>query len=142
MKKCKKCLQNKKEENFYFNKTHNAYFNVCKECYKNDTHNYKIKNKKRDKITKKIYRKNHLKEAVVHIKKWKKKYPEKQKAQEIISQMIKKGKIKRGECSICGKNKAEAHHPDYSKPRDIVWLCKLHHTKEHLRLKKLCFEDM
>lgn len=29
-------------------------------------------------------------------------------------------------CSACGK-KAEAHHNDYTKPLEIVWLCRQHH---------------
>lgn len=32
-------------------------------------------------------------------------------------------------CSIIG----ERHHPDYSKPKEIIWLCKKHHRKIHTR---------
>jgi hypothetical protein len=34
-------------------------------------------------------------------------------------------------CLLCGK-KAQAHHDDYTKPLEVVWLCPLHH-KEHER---------
>lgn len=27
--------------------------------------------------------------------------------------------------------KPEAHHPDYSRPLDVVWLCDLHHKEAH-----------
>ena len=30
-------------------------------------------------------------------------------------------------CSILG----ERHHPDYNKPKEIIWLCKKHHEKIH-----------
>lgn len=40
------------------------------------------------------------------------------------------GKIKRKPCIICGM-KAEAHHPDYSKPLEVVWLCSFHHKEWH-----------
>lgn len=35
-------------------------------------------------------------------------------------------------CSKCGvKCKPEAHHPDYSKPLDVIWLCKSCHENVH-----------
>lgn len=33
-------------------------------------------------------------------------------------------------CSIIGCNETgERHHPDYSKPREIIWLCPKHHKE-------------
>ncbi len=43
---------------------------------------------------------------------------------------IKRGKILIMPCWICG-DKAEAHHEDYSKPKDVVWLCRKHHLEYH-----------
>lgn len=31
----------------------------------------------------------------------------------------------------CGSTKAHAHHPDYAKPLDVVWLCRPCHDREH-----------
>jgi hypothetical protein len=36
----------------------------------------------------------------------------------------------------CGL-KAHAHHEDYSKPFEVIWLCPKHHAEEHKRLKQL-----
>lgn len=44
---------------------------------------------------------------------------------------IKLGLIKKLNCEICGR-KAEAHHPDYSKPLKVQWLCKKHHAELHI----------
>lgn len=33
-------------------------------------------------------------------------------------------------CWACGE-KAEAHHPDYDRPLDVVWLCQMHHKQAH-----------
>jgi len=33
-------------------------------------------------------------------------------------------------CARCG-GPAEAHHPDYSQPLNVVWLCRQHHAEEH-----------
>ena len=37
-------------------------------------------------------------------------------------------------CEVCGDPKADKHHPDYSKPLEVVYLCRLHHVKEHGKL--------
>lgn len=40
-----------------------------------------------------------------------------------------------GKCSVDGcDNIGEKHHPDYNRPLDIVYLCKLHHVKLHQEL--------
>lgn len=42
-----------------------------------------------------------------------------------------RGNIVRKPCAKCGATEAEKHHPDYSKPLDIVWLCRPCHLKAH-----------
>lgn len=34
-------------------------------------------------------------------------------------------------CKICGKEKVDAHHDDYSKPLEVKWLCRGCHRKHH-----------
>ena len=51
----------------------------------------------------------------------------------IVSTAIKKGVIERDTCIVCN-SAAHAHHPDYSKPLDIIWLCAKHHRDEHRRV--------
>lgn len=48
--------------------------------------------------------------------------------------LIKRGKIAREGCRDCGAEPAQAHHPDYSNPYLVVWLCPPHHRAEHVRL--------
>jgi hypothetical protein len=49
---------------------------------------------------------------------------------------LKRGKIERQPCKICGAD-AEMHHPDYAKPREVEWLCRDHHLKHHEGLCQL-----
>ena len=44
---------------------------------------------------------------------------------------VKRGKVIKSPCSICGCEKVEAHHHDYSKPLDVIWLCRKHHVELH-----------
>ena len=37
------------------------------------------------------------------------------------------GKITKKPCVVCGETKVDGHHPDYSKPYEIIWLCRKHH---------------
>jgi hypothetical protein len=57
-------------------------------------------------------------------------------ARGVIRDGIRNGTIFRpGECSLCGKvAKIEGHHPDYTKPKEVVWLCGICHAKEMRRL--------
>ncbi|OWK20737.1 hypothetical protein AJ88_26180 [Mesorhizobium amorphae CCBAU 01583] len=56
-------------------------------------------------------------------------------AQQALRSALKRGLIIQMPCKECGALDAEAHHPDYDRPLDVDWLCRLHHRREHLRLK-------
>ena len=61
-----------------------------------------------------------------------------QKARWTLGNAIRNGKIKRpNKCSICGKNGLiHAHHDNYNKPLEVVWVCHQCHFKKHRR--KIC----
>lgn len=44
---------------------------------------------------------------------------------------VKRGVIKKEPCRVCGNQKSEIHHIDYSKPLEIMWLCREHHMEWH-----------
>jgi alpha-beta hydrolase superfamily lysophospholipase len=48
-----------------------------------------------------------------------------------VGHAIEAGRLKRESCKRCRAVKAEAHHPDYYKPLEIVWLCRTCHRAEH-----------
>lgn len=61
---------------------------------------------------------------------WKEKNKVRRAAHVILGNALKYKTIMRQPCWVCGK-KAEAHHPDYGRPLDVVWLCKKHHQEVH-----------
>jgi hypothetical protein len=83
------------------------------------------KSKNREKLN------NYLKEHV-------NKNPLKVRARKIVNYHIQKGNMTRPiKCSKCIKEcKPEAHHEDYMKPLDIIWLCRSCHGKEHRKHKE------
>lgn len=62
----------------------------------------------------------------------------KRKAKDLVNQAIKVGQITKTNCEHCGSlDNIEGHHPDYSKPLEVIWLCIKCHNLEHIRLRKL-----
>lgn len=100
-----------------------------------------MKTKKREKFNNEYYReyykKNKLKIKEI-VKKWSIKNNKKVKAHWDIEYAIKKGKIIKNSCEICGFKNVDGHHPDYNKPLEVIWLCRKHHKEIHksYKLKK------
>jgi len=44
---------------------------------------------------------------------------------------MRAGQLKRQPCIICGAEQVDAHHVDYLKPLEVVWLCRKHHLALH-----------
>lgn len=65
------------------------------------------------------------------------KYPEKNAARKMVYGAIVLGILTRPQvCSQCLiECKPEGHHSDYSKPLEVIWLCKKCHIAEHKKCK-------
>ena len=74
--------------------------------------------------------------AKASAKAWQKKNPEKVKAHQIVREAIKDGTLQMKPCQRCGDWPVQAHHPDYSQPLNVWWLC----PKCHARITKLTKE--
>lgn len=64
---------------------------------------------------------------------WVARYPEKVAAHAAVERALKSGKLVRADsCERCGTSAAlDGHHPDYSKPLEVEWLCRKCHRAEH-----------
>jgi hypothetical protein len=111
-----------------------------KEEYNTWFRNYREKNKKKFLEYNKKYNKEWRKKNGYHNElNSKLRYPEKQKARRLLQEAVRQRKIKKQNCKVCGSKITQAHHEDYFKPYDVVWLCRTHHAEADkiLRLKKL-----
>src|SRR3990170_8594511 len=65
--------------------------------------------------------------------KWQKANPEKVRAERKLRYAVKCGLLIRpSTCSMCGDGgKIHSHHSDYTKPREVIWVCSLCHSDIH-----------
>lgn len=52
-------------------------------------------------------------------------------ARNRVWNLILSGKLSKKPCSKCPDKMGEAHHTDYTRPLEIIWLCRKCHNKEH-----------
>lgn len=125
--RCNTCLSDKPADGFYAsNRTR------CKDCIK-----LSVRSNRMDKID--YYRAyDKMRASTPHRmalakrvhQDWKANYPNRRAAQVKLGNALRDGKVKKQPCWVCGE-KAVAHHPDYDRPLDVVWLCQPHHKQAH-----------
>lgn len=93
----------------------------------------------REKIAKrdKAYSKTHNGKAA-HRKatvNYRENYPEKWRAHDKVMKAVRSRRLKKPFCCVVDSSdcsdQLEAHHEDYSKPLEVIWLCAIHHRWVH-----------
>ena len=64
---------------------------------------------------------------------WRKRNPLKAKAHATVQWALRRGRLSRTPCSVCGDANSHAHHSDYQKPLCVTWLCQKCHVDHHTR---------
>jgi len=61
-------------------------------------------------------------------------HPDRVSAQHAVQRAVRSGKLVRRPCEVCGATRyVHGHHDDYTKPLDVVWLCRSCHLELHRR---------
>ena len=137
-KECFKCNTVKPLTEFYkHSMMADGHLNKCKECTKNDSTNNRNQNlekvraydRERSKIPERIKA-----NAEVN-REWRAEDRRRVKAHNAVSRAIKSGELIRIPCIRCGEKKSLAHHEDYDKPLEVMWLCQPCHKQRHKELK-------
>lgn len=156
MKKiCSCCGQEKDLDDFYKHKEMlDGHLNKCKDCKKNYQKAHRLSNLERVKKydrnrpnadERSIKRRQRLKEDpekyrryIENQQKWRKNNRHKANAHSMVKRAIQSGKIQKPtKCQKCGnKGDIQAHHPDYSKPLEVIFLCNKCHKEEHKKDNK------
>ena len=131
-KKCFKCLRVKPITAFYkHSRMGDGHLNKCKACTKKDVRRRYYDPDSRERIVKyekeRARRPERKSKALEYQRASRAKHPGKNRARAKVFRSVVKGEIKKQPCNVCGYEKVEAHHIDYRKPLDVVWLCRKHH---------------
>lgn len=73
--------------------------------------------------------------AAARNKVWESQNREKALAHRRVEKAILTGRLEKQLCERCGADRVEAHHDDYSRPLDVMWLCSMHHKERHRELE-------
>lgn len=149
-KRCFKCLCVKPLAEFYKHAAMgDGHLNKCKDCTKKDVTEHRLANldrvraydKTRASMAHRVAARKEYAQTPAGRQSHKKslkasalRYPERTSARYALSNAIRDGKVTPWPvCAVpeCDHTKPEAHHPDYSKPLDVVWLCPSHHKAAH-----------
>lgn len=124
---CKQCNTTKAGADFYAcNKSR------CKECIKASVRTNRLgkidyyRQYDRQRAAQPHRRANNFAQSQA----WRNEFPNRRRAQGLVAHALRSGKLKKQPCWVCGCN-AVAHHPDYDRPLDVVWLCQPHHKQAH-----------
>ena len=138
-KECFKCNTVKPLEDFYkHSQMLDGHVNKCKECNKNDVTANRNKNIERVRAYDRARGKDpsRIKANTEITRVWRAEDKRRSAAHSRVSQAIRNGCLVRQPCVRCGEVKSLAHHEDYDKPLDVMWLCQPCHKQRHKELKK------
>jgi hypothetical protein len=153
MKTCKTCNKDKPLSSFYVHKAMlDGHLNICKDCTKARVSKHRVLNiesvraydKQRAMSPERVnarkeYAKTEAgkKAKAKALRNYREKHTDRYFAHRVFGAALKDGKVLKMPCFVCGDINVEGHHPDYSRPLDVVWLCKKHHTETHNLTKEL-----
>ena len=137
MRTCCKCHQEKPIEDFILNKSKLlGHEYICRECSR-------IRETVRAKTLKRINqvaRWHQSERGKMMDKERRLLRRDKIRAKNMLNYLVEQGIIKRQPCEVCGNGNGQGHHPDYSKPLEVIWLCQTHHSEKHRELKELTYQ--
>ena len=133
-KTCFKCKTVKPLDEFY---KHTAmadgHLNKCKECNKKDALEHRLKNieKVREYDKRRAKLPDRIKLALRVNQEWRVADKRRTQCHNAVARAIRNNELSSMPCVRCGELKSLAHHEDYNKPLDVMWLCQPCHKQRH-----------
>jgi hypothetical protein len=139
IKTCNTCGEEKPRSEFYkHSQMTDGLLNKCKRCCCAEAVIHRNKHidayREYDRQRAKLPHRKAL--SALHGVRLRTQFPEHVSAYIAVHYAVQTGKLIPLPCFVCGA-KAEAHHPDYSRKLDVVWLCPVHHKQAHALARKV-----
>ena len=132
MKTCSKCGEVKPLTEYYRDaRSKGGLRSCCKPCHIEAVKTWIVANPEKHATYRDRWKRENPEKTADRISRWQQANPEKHRAHVAVMNAIRHGKIVSQPCVVCGDKKSEGHHPDYSKPLEVVWLCRKHHMMLH-----------
>jgi hypothetical protein len=140
-RQCAECGKMKPESEFYVYTT-GLLYRKCKKCH--SALSLKARWKRieyyREYDRERAHDPERRAAAVSRIAEYQNTHKDRHKAVQKLNRAVKKGiVIKWPACAVpgCHCKRVVGHHPDYSSPLEVVWMCEPHHRQLHAMAKKL-----
>lgn len=134
-KTCFKCGEVKPLSDFYKHKgMADGHLNKCKVCTKKDTAKYASENVDKVNGYKRKWAKTNPVKNSNSKKDWCEQNPTKRYCHNAVNNALRDGKLEKPlscECCQIFTDALHAHHCDYTKPLDVMWLCSKCHRDWH-----------
>lgn len=135
MKVCFKCMQAKPETEFYRHRAMaDGLLNKCRDCTRMDVRKNRLMKLEQ-------YRSYDIQRAKTPARKRKSVANTRRKrkmvlgysgAHRAVARALRSGVLSRQPCAMCNTTAwVAAHHDDYSRPLEVIWLCPEHHAARH-----------
>ena len=127
-KTCRVCGETKEQGEFYPNSGL-----TCKVCVRAKVaQNYRDKREQYAAYERERFQRPERKaKALEYQRTGRRLHADRNAARQAVSNALRDGKLSRGACAVCGVSQTEAHHMDYGRPLDVIWLCRKHHLEAH-----------
>jgi hypothetical protein len=139
-KPCIECGEEKPCADFYRHpQMADGTVNVCKTCHKARMKRQRLSDPKVQERDRARYQHPERKAAIRRRSdRWNAEHPLGYKAHNAVRNAIRDRRLIRQPCTICGGSEnIHAHHRDYTKPLDVVWLCVKCHQRIHAAFPEL-----
>ena len=128
MKRCTWCGETKPIAQFYV--TGGKMLQGCRPCRHEYYHQHKEHKAAYDRAYMKTEKGKEVRQG--RMARWESANPIKNKAITAVSNALRDGRLHKTPCVKCGSVKnIQGHHEDYSKPLDVIWLCRGCHRAHH-----------